>query len=130
MVFVLLLLLEKNTLCMKDIRICSSPTFKWTEVRTTVMIKRSFKDQGQKALIIINPTLISGLLPNLEIENKIFVFFVLLTPRLFVQMNHHVPLPDQDAAPKAFGSFPNALVWEEDMQMSSNFLDRKVNSNI
>lgn len=40
------------------------------------------------------------------------------------QMNQHVPLPDQDA--KEVRALPGTLVWEEDMQMSSNFLDRKV----
>lgn len=40
-------------------------------------------------------------------------------------MNQHIPPPDQDAA-----SLPSTLVWEEDMQMSSNFLDRKVAINI
>lgn len=40
-------------------------------------------------------------------------------------MSQHVPLPDQDAQERAL---PGTLVWEEDMQMSSNFLDKKVST--
>lgn len=53
------------------------------------------------------------------------IFFVF--PHPVTQMNQHIPVPDQDAG---LVPGPNTLVWEEDMQMCSNFLDRKVNSNL
>lgn len=99
------------------------------------MIKRSSKDQGQEALIIINPNLNFRTINRivrvivLRVVNKILLDFCLLMCPVN-QMNQPVSLPDQDAALQAFRSSPNTLDWEEDMQMSSNFLDRKVTHNI
>ncbi|TNM98043.1 hypothetical protein fugu_014289 [Takifugu bimaculatus] len=43
----------------------------------------------------------------------------------WTEMTQHSPDPNQDAALPALRSLPNFPGWEEDMQFSSNFLDRK-----
>lgn len=53
-----------------------------------------------------------------------------MTPRPINHMNQQVPLPDQDETLKTLRSFPKTVVWEEDLQMSSKFLDIKVTNNI
>lgn len=41
-------------------------------------IKRSCKDQGKEAFIIINPNIFSGLSPYLRVVNKILLDFCML----------------------------------------------------